>query len=277
VGDRDEIAENFLGISPPQARHAPCAWPRGTKGSFALLGNHEMYSRAIAYFEDMLPALGPVENGRSRGQRASYFCLENRDWRVIGLDTGYRSQGAPLLEYLRAGDCALPDALVDWLRDVVRLDPADKRGIVLLSHHQNYSRFDDWTPKPAQQLAALIDREVIWFWGHEHRLAVYRPFRTPGGLLAHGRCVGHGGMPVDLPPRKPLHPDCAILFADARPYPNDEGLHVGFNGYARLDFRAERLRVDYVDLKGDVVFAETFTTSDGALSRVTESLEHASE
>ncbi len=52
-----------------------------------------------------------------------------------------------------------------------------------------------------------------------------------GGVRAFGRCIGHGGMPVDLPPA-PLH-DFETEFVDARVYPNDENLKIGFNGSAR--------------------------------------------
>ena len=44
----------------------------------------------------------------------------------------------------------------------------------------------------------LGDREVIWLWGHEHRLAVYGKFQSKNGIKAFGRCIGHGGMPVEL-------------------------------------------------------------------------------
>jgi hypothetical protein len=227
-----------------------------------------MYSGGRSYFEDILPALGVVKDGVAQGQRASFFCLENEFWRVIGLDTGYNSQGLPILEYLKPGDCALPADLVEWLRERLRPTPDDQRGIILLSHHQYYSRFDEWFTKPAEQLAALFNRPVLWFWGHEHRLAVYRPFAVAGSLLAHGRCIGHGGMPVDLPPKKIPHPECETEFVDDRLYPNDENLRVGFNGYARLRLRGDALRIDYVDIGGAILFRECWKVESGVLQRV---------
>jgi len=41
----------------------------------------------------------PIKGGKAEGQHASYFCLENEHWRIIALDTGYRSIGIPVLEY----------------------------------------------------------------------------------------------------------------------------------------------------------------------------------
>jgi hypothetical protein len=71
----------------------------------------------------------------------------------------------------------------------------------------------------------------------------------PGGVTAFGRCIGHDGMPVHLPPAAPLH-DYAVEFVDARFYPNDENLRVGFNGFAEMTLRGNELRLDYVDLWG---------------------------
>ena len=57
----------------------------GSEGAFALNGNHEMYALGYGYFDHILPKLGV--RGSPRGQRASYFCLENDHWRIIALDT----------------------------------------------------------------------------------------------------------------------------------------------------------------------------------------------
>ena len=115
--------------------------------------------------------------------------------------------------------------------------------------------------KPAQQLAEFIDRPVLWFWGHEHRLALYGLHAFKGGIPAYGRCIGHGGMPVDRWPdgKRLRHPDCAPTFADNRRFPNDESLDVGYNGYALLAFEGPSLRVDYKDITGAVVHSERWS------------------
>lgn len=69
VGGGHEVDENFLGINNPNNGYDPCLWPNGSHGSFALNGNHEMYARGYAYFDRMLPRLGPITNGRRTGKK----------------------------------------------------------------------------------------------------------------------------------------------------------------------------------------------------------------
>jgi hypothetical protein len=107
VGDPHEVDANFLGIKNPWNDYDPCLWPNGSHGGFALNGNHEMYARGYAYFDRMLPKLGPISDGKPRGQKASFFCLENDYWRIIALDTGYNSIGWPLVEYIVQPACEL--------------------------------------------------------------------------------------------------------------------------------------------------------------------------
>ena len=268
VGDPNEVDENFLGKRNPDNEYSPCLWPKGSKGAFALVGNHEMYALGgSAYFDRMLPTLGLIEGGLSQGQKASFFCLENEFWRIIALDTGYNSVGLPLLEYIFWPDCALPAELVSWLGELFKRDD-DRRGILLLSHHQYFSRFDKWYPKPALQLARFISAPVLWFWGHEHRMAIYKEFGVEGAVKAYGRCIGHGGMPVDLPPDAPPHPECPLEFVDRRHYKNDENLQIGINGFVQITLRGNVLRAEYRDVYGTVVCSEDWTIKDGVLSRL---------
>ena len=119
----------------------------------------------LCLFRRMLPRLGPITNGKTHGQKASYFCLENQHWRIIALDTGYDSIGWPLLEYVFQPACPLRPEQIDWLRTVVRPRDDDPRGIILLTHQQYYSAYDNWYPQPARQLAEFFSRPVLWFWG----------------------------------------------------------------------------------------------------------------
>ncbi|MGB6876961.1 MAG: metallophosphoesterase [Candidatus Acidiferrales bacterium] len=267
VGDANEVRENFLGeqTSP----YEPVKWPMGAKGSFALNGNYEMYAEGNGYWRMVLPKMGFKERGSEwgTGQWASFFCLENKHWRIIGLDTGYNSTRfdwgkMPVLKrskWLRKTTslkprCTIPEALLSWLKTCVNPE-GDKRGLILLSHHGPHSAFSDWYQVPARQLAGIIHRPVIWFWGHEHKLAIYKKFSVKDGVEAYGRCIGHGGMPVERGAAPDIL-DCRWLAWDNRRYPNDEGVDVGYNGFANLSFHGPALHVAYYDLNQALMLTE---------------------
>jgi hypothetical protein len=193
----------------------------------------------------------------SVNQEASYFCLENDYWRIIGLDTGYNSIGIPLLENVIQPSCGLRQEQIDWINDVVQPEK-DKRGIILLSHHQYYSAFEKAYPKAGEQLSSIIKRPVLWFWGHEHRMTVYNKYKN-----VYGRCIGHGGMPVEI---IDTINDLKYAFTDTRLYPNDEGLSIGYNGYVNLVFNGNTLQVNYMDVHGSQVYKENVFVGNGVLS-----------
>jgi hypothetical protein len=63
MGEIAQVEENCLGKSTYLYRGVQ--WPtRGTLGSFALMGNHEMYSGGFGYFEKFLPVLGVFQPQR---------------------------------------------------------------------------------------------------------------------------------------------------------------------------------------------------------------------
>lgn len=248
VGSQDEMNENCLGIQPnPQT--IPCKWPVGSVGSFAMNGNHEMYALGDAYFDTFFKVLGmrPSAAAEPITQKASYFCLENDFWQVIALDTGYNSVGIPVIEEIVQPNCHLQQPNIGFIRNVV--SPKGKsQGLIILSHHQYYSAFQKNFPKAAQQLRDLIDRPVLWFWGHEHRMTVYGLGSLNNGVQAFGRCIGHGGMPVDISEQVTAGTNFPALVYDHRPYnPPGENITVGMNGFAMLTFKGNELQVDYYD------------------------------
>ena len=264
VGTKEEIRENFF---------TAVQWPRGSVGSFALNGNHEMYAKGNAYFKFLLPELGIVDPAtcQLQGQNASFFCLETDHWRLIGLDTGYNSVGTPILEKVPFvkrffnPECALPKRLLKWLDEQVR-PSEDKRGIILLSHHQYYSAFENGYEKAAKQLRKSINRPVLWFWGHEHRMAVYGKSGEEGGIEAYGRCIGHGGMPVEEYTKKPGEKEQAkykLVGYDNR-YKRTAGkTQVGYNGYANLTFRGPYICIEYRDIDNNTVLLEEWKVDIG--------------
>jgi predicted phosphodiesterase len=252
VGAPHEIASNFVEHGSP--------WVRGSEGSFAVLGNHEMYANGVAFFEMLLPSLG-IKNasGAYGGQKAGYFCLENNHWRILGLDTGYNSAGKPILEFLPwfAPKCDFDDKQIDWLENTIGLkNKNDKRGIVILTHHQFISAFDKESEykKPAKQLGNLLgeDKKIIWLWGHEHKLSLFEKTAADGSPQVYGRCIGNGGTPVEILGKNFNLSDKKkgynkLVAVDKRHNKTVKDVVLGFNGYVCIKLLNDLLKIEYYD------------------------------
>jgi hypothetical protein len=270
VGNPQETINNYF---------QDVQWAHGSQGSFALCGNHEMYSQGHGYFDFLLPKLG-ITNGvdhKMLGQKASYFALRNDHWLILGLDTAYNSENHPFLQYFVNAKCAFPDEVMAWLRDVVKLSAETKRGIVVLTHHQYHSSFEDEFMLPAAQLGELLGtkRPIMWIWGHEHRMAVYGKYQKGNGVLAYGRCIGHGGMPIDLT-IKPK-PDAQENFVawDDRLNHNlmDRAKLVkrplGYNGFCTMLLDGDEMEIEYKDINHVTTMKERWKASgDGTIKGI---------
>lgn len=263
VGAPKEIEDNFT------APHA--SWYYGASGSLALAGNHEMYSNGNAFFQHLLPAMYIQEGEIRKTQQAGFFCLENSHWRIIGIDTGYTSVGRPFVEILSPPDCHLKKEQIAWLRDIVKIgDPDDKRGLVFLSHHPYISAFREQYERPGEQIKELLgvsEREIIWFWGHDHRLVVYKQARNGKGPMAYGRCLGHGGLPVEIKLPGNQQESDKILFYDRRIRKVIKRHQLGYNGFVKLNIEGDKLTAQYRDLEDTCVLEEEWIVdiSNGTL------------
>ncbi len=247
-GDHAEFADYFLPTD---------CWPRGALGTYALPGNHEMYSGGHAYFDFALRALG---------QEASYFCLENANWRIVGIDTGYDSTTG--LRFVLGQDhTTVHGDVLEWLETVVFADASDRRPVILLSHHQWFTAFDTKAyPDVGRQLEPYLDRVALWFWGHEHRFAGYALAGPSGHTPIRARCIGHGGMPVEIgEPYTPVDQTVKPVFLDARHHTDVGKTPVGYCGYAMLEFDGPTLRVRYVDECDAVLLEETWVRGPDGL------------
>ena len=266
VGASDYIAENCCDERQANG-YDPVYWPHGSIRTFAMNGNHEAYARNSDFFNWLQSDLQ---------QPATCFFLYNANWCILGLDTGYNSEGIPFLGWL--GEkyniplikprCDLPVASIDWLKQTVLPLISANQSVILLTHHQYISSFDQEYDNAAEQLSELPElskREVLWFWGHEHRLAGYG-LCGDAGMKAQGRCIGHGGMPVELGPPNSSRP---LLFCDRRYYdPNTQTIvpdptEYGVNGYARLIFNGPNLTVEYRDIKDSPMVTEQWQAQGG--------------
>jgi hypothetical protein len=156
--------------------------PASKPVTFTLSGNHDMYAGGAPYYTtiDML------------GQPASYFCLRNKSWQLIALDTGLHDSNPT-----SAGSTTyLEDTEVMWLKD--KLATKNGRKTVLLSHHQLFTGYKEEemegsavNQKLLPQVRDMLPDVAAWFWGHEHNLVIFENYL---GLL--GRCIGHAAFPV---------------------------------------------------------------------------------
>ena len=176
-GTPHEVRAHFLDVF---TRVFGSKWPR----VLSLSGNHDRYSGGEGY-RVLLEALG---------QPASYFCLRNRSWQLLGMDTGLHDFNPR----------ALADTLT-WLEDteavwlVDKLHRAGGRGTVLLSHHPYFSlasvghdaerRPLAVNPRLQGSLGSIVGEVALWLWGHEHNVHLYEPYAG----LARGRCIGGRG------------------------------------------------------------------------------------
>ena len=272
MGEACEIEENCLG--KPTSRYAGVDWPPGSLGSFALMGNHEMYSGGQGYYQTFLKTLGLLNSGSvTDPQSGSYFCLDTGHWLVLGLDTGYHSGGMPAFTAIPLVnrtpfldvDARFDDKMMVWLQETMNKTRANgrKKPVLLLTHHQPISSFEHAFTKPAKQLveSGLFDgQEVVWVYGHEHRLTIYKKREIANTLRVFPRCIGHGGMPVSVTVVHQPKPE--ILYYDPRQHAIDDenpDTKVGYNGHVVLLFHGDRLTIEYHDiLNNSTLLTETF-------------------
>jgi hypothetical protein len=98
------------------------------------------------------------------------------------------------------------------------------------------------------------DRTVLWFCGHEHALALYGQNSFGAKLNGFTRCIGNGGMPVEIGHLVPKSPEAdhpanrGLVLYDRRTRNVIGGnIPLGHNGFALLRLRRENLHVDYYD------------------------------
>ena len=125
----------------------------------AFNSNHEMYSGGECFFKETLPAFG---------QDASCCAIENDRWMLVGLDVAYT-------------DHEIDDEQVAWLKRSSSIRPAIERSSS--SRITSCTRIFD---TQGQKLRAhpgfaviLNSRRIFaWYWGHEHRCAIYQKRET---------------------------------------------------------------------------------------------------
>ena len=219
-GWKEEYRSRFLPYWP--VRSAEEGVP-----SWAINGNHDMYSGGHGYFGYLLrdPRFA-AQNG------SSYFCLQNEHWQLLGLDSAYEDEDL-------AGDQG------DW---VAKKQMASDRKTMLFTHHEPFSAYTALEPPPMlERLGKAFEVRPVdaWLWGHEHLACVYQP--QPQPYLRFGSCIGHGGVPVLLEKDEKPHPEVTWRAHEHRQI--FENLWQLF-GFAVLDFDGPGIDVAYYDQRG---------------------------
>ncbi|MGH2855549.1 MAG: metallophosphoesterase family protein [Solirubrobacteraceae bacterium] len=243
-GWREEYETRFL-------PHWPVAPGEEEVLSWALNGNHDMYSGGHGYFGFLLHDhrfRGHwLPGGNGQHTTSSHFSLENEHWQLLGVDSAYR-------------DHDLDGNQAQW----VGAKLATGRKTMLMSHHQPFSGYEAVSQAMVHTLTPALGGRVIdaWIWGHEHRCMVYGPQQTPGAApsppapyLKWGSCIGHGGVPRLLPDPPLAFPPKPTWVLEE--YVQQDGNRWGRFGFAVLDFDGPSLRVRYIDETGKVNHEES--------------------
>lgn len=228
AGTAEECEVNFL---------APLRAALPGARLFSLCGNHDVYSGGDGYY-GLLQQIG---------QPASYFCLRSPDlsWQILAADTGLHDRDP----FDEAGAVThLEPAEQAWHVDKLRGFPGRT---VFLSHHQPFSAFsrigratdnDPTNPNLMASHAVLAEAGRIdaWFWGHEHALHLYAPYR---GVTA-GRNIGNGAIPVAAADDQPLagYADPPLLGAQP-PMDLVDGAYA--HGFVLLDLSPQGIEASY--------------------------------
>jgi Calcineurin-like phosphoesterase len=182
-GTQGEANDNFLAI---------CRQILGSSiPLYSLCGNHDMYSGGDGYYW-LIDHIG---------QQSSYFCLQNDYWQFLAMDTGHNDHDPVTVATNMTSLVNIPGwSEANW--HLNKIQQAGSRRIALFSHHQLFSPFASVGNMGSQQYAynpnlysnfqSVLSKIDIWFWGHEHTLALYDPYMG----LVRGRCVGASAVPV---------------------------------------------------------------------------------
>jgi hypothetical protein len=214
-----------------------------SKRSFALNGNHEMYSGGRSYFGTVLPALQ---------QTASYFGLFNQNWQLLGLDTAYVDH-----VLTDPSDARLQNQF-DWAVD--KLKNAGRKS-VLLTHHQPFSAY-----QPEQNDGVRLREDVsrldlaiqpieifAWFAGHEHRCTIYDDdFNDFRFRLIGNCCIPH--LPQQPPDDAPPVPFVAINKAE-----RSDGSGYAISGFVLLTLSGPAMKVEYINEDGSLFATENWS------------------
>jgi len=246
AGSAQEQRNNFL--------TGNAKWPAGSYAaapSFALNGNHEMYSGGTPYFNDVLAMTAQF----SAQQGLSYFALSNKHWLILGLDTSYYAESY----FYKKGD--LGALQLSWMNQQMAQARSDNKHILLLTHHDGIDIGNDGKTATFQkplwcQVTQSANGTVpdYWYWGHVHAGIIYSPIAVNGGAIK-ARCVGHGGVPyAPFGPAEGLGDPkvgVGVIWAESLKANDPKESRRALNGFVQVTLDGETISEKFVDENGN--------------------------
>ena len=243
----------YSGLPEEVQRHVLEPWPvtaaqaRSGVTSWSLNGNHDMYSGGYGYYDTLLADPRFAAQHSADGAATSFFRLTAPGWEFVGLDTSWDT------DVLTEGASAvLQDPQGEY---VARVAGASDRKLVLLSHHQLTTVYDqaDIGPVLTAKLGPVLDQDRVtaWWWGHEHRCVGFEASKG----VRFPRCIGHGGVPV-LQTHTAAETPPAPWAWEPTGYLNSGGQRWALFGFAVFDLDGDRIQARYRDEHGATIRTE---------------------
>lgn len=237
----------YAGTSGEEINKLTALWPRGTKGSFALNSNHEMYSGGDPYFN--LAVGGPVFN--TLQSPYSFFALENTKWIIVGLDSAYN---ANVMKAYMDGSLGNNEQ-IPFLKELA----AKGKKIIVLTHHNGIPENGVQKNPPLKLFTEVTEAftghkpPAYWYWGHAHAGVAYKPLKDQSDMRC--RCVGHSALPWGL--SSDLQASHMVEWFEKRNAGDpDDNLRV-LNGFAFLQLVGDSLTETLFDENGGVAWSDS--------------------
>lgn len=225
----------FAGLEYEYTERVIPYWPGAVGRSWAIAGNHDLYSGGGPFFEMILNSATFAAQSKS-----SWFVLENEHWQFFGLDSSFQHPDA----FGLVGDLAGSQG--SQVHNIRREAP--QKGGVLLTHHQPFTAVNEAlqvsSPAMVDKLEPAIRDGLFraWFWGHDHGCAVYHPWRT----VEYPCLTGNGGIPT-------LHqyatPDAVVRWPWQDSISTPDGRYATL-GFAVLDLSGDSMEVSFYNEYG---------------------------
>jgi hypothetical protein len=241
-------------LDPDEEDHFTNVWPGVAGHSFTLNSNHDMYAHATGY------SLTALAMPQFQAQGGNCFALYNKAFRIVGLDSAYYAPDNSIENFPGYMIGSLGPAngpQMQFLQSQISQLTAGQK-LILLTHHnglndngslpaQTDSPYMLWQQitQAVSQIPAAASRNVVWYYGHVHIGAVYKPQKV-GGVTIYPRCCGHSCIPWGIATE--LNAPNVVWFEQKVLGPGQN--YFVTNGYATLKLNGPSLTEAFMDQNG---------------------------